>query len=218
MCIIVAKKSGVEVPSKIILEECDTYNPDGMGVGYRLPNGLIRIKKDFPTFEKFYEFVAKNITKDIDAIFHFRIATHGLVDYGNRHPFPITRNLKRMRQTDIIVDHMVAHNGVLSQYGMGTIYSDSQKFTAKVLAEPKVKAEIGRPEVQAIINNIIKTSKLAILTPTDFITIGNFTEDAGVLYSNVSYRPVPARHYGTWLNPSYNYENYNWNKGENNRS
>ena len=54
MCIIVAKKKGLELPTKEILENCFTANDDGAGISWNTDNGTVIIEKGFMTFNEFY--------------------------------------------------------------------------------------------------------------------------------------------------------------------
>ena len=53
MCIIVIKPQNVAFPSKEILKNCFTQNPDGAGFMYPA-NHKVMIEKGFNNFDKFY--------------------------------------------------------------------------------------------------------------------------------------------------------------------
>ena len=104
MCIIVSKERGIEMPSKEILKNCFNYNSDGAGLMY-VTNGKVNIVKGFMTFNSFYSYIEK-LEKAYDMkekaiVMHFRISTQGNVDEGNCHPYPITRDEKKLRTTNI---------------------------------------------------------------------------------------------------------------------
>lgn len=113
MCVAVIKPSGVEIPDKETLFRCFRTNPDGAGFAiYR--NGKILIKKGYMGFDDFYNaFLKEKPQKDENIFIHFRIATHGLVDCGNTHPFPISDDFETMRKVELEYSGKVmVHNGI----------------------------------------------------------------------------------------------------------
>lgn len=189
MCIIIVKKSEVDIPSKKILAECNNNNPDGIGIAYlKAGSCQVRIKKDFKNVKKLYNFLDANIDKKDLLMIHFRIATSGNVDKGNRHPFPISDNRGLMRELNVITNMAMSHNGILSQHSwMNTKFSDSQKFVMNVLSG--IRNELDNPAIQILIKDYIKNDKLAILNKDGkFTMFGDFIEDGGLFYSNNSYK------------------------------
>ena len=68
-------------------------------------------------FEKALEHLKRKTDLNaLDLVVHFRLATHGTVNPGNCHPFPVTGNLKRMQEVDLAVSSALAHNGVLHKF------------------------------------------------------------------------------------------------------
>ena len=53
MCIIVAKKKGLELPTKERLKNCFNYNSDGAGIMFNDGNQVF-IEKGFMDFNSFY--------------------------------------------------------------------------------------------------------------------------------------------------------------------
>lgn len=184
MCIIIAKKSGAELPTKEILKRCDDKNPHGIGICYKLPNGKVRIKKDFVTVEGLYDYLTSKITLETELIIHFRIATSGLRDEGNRHPFAVVDDCMEMRKVNSVVDCALAHNGILSQYGRHATYSDTMKFIKHIMSKDIVKNNIMDTTIQELIIGTIGSDKLAIMNKEHFILLGTFIESGGLYYSN----------------------------------
>ena len=113
MCVAVIKPKGAELPTESELLNCFNNNPHGAGYMY-IDNNQLHIKKGFMDFKSCYDsFHNENFTVD-DAVFiHFRIATHGLIDGGNTHPFPLTQDTDLMRKTDCVFNGFgMMHNGV----------------------------------------------------------------------------------------------------------
>ena len=196
MCVIVAKPQGKDVPNREILANCEKSNPHGIGIMYyKADKPMVHIKKDFRNAGSLHNWLKQNITKEDTLVIHFRYATSGKVDKGNRHPFPITRNKSLLRRTELICQRGVVHNGVLSQYGGHHKYSDTQKFTVDILADPKIKRNLGSKAVIKLIREYINGDKLAILANQQLILIGEFIEDKGILYSNTTYKTTRYRYF-----------------------
>ena len=189
-CIIVIKVKGVELPKEEHLRNCALRNKDGTGVAFiKEGETEIRIKKDFENLDKFIKWFYDNIKKEDVCIIHFRFATHGLVDIGNRHPFPITKNKEMLRKSELICQMAVAHNGVISSYGHHEKFSDTQKFILDILSDDVVKNNISNPAVQKLISNFLSGDRLAILLTTGAVyTWGNWEKEGELFYSNDGYK------------------------------
>ena len=196
MCLIAVKKQGVKLPDKTQLENGYKNNPDGVGVAILRNNeNRIYIKKDFNDFDDFYKWAGKNIDINDLAIIHFRLATSGKVDIGNRHPFPITRNKLLLRKTELLCNFAVAHNGILSDYSVkDKKYSDTQKFILDILAGLKYKLD--NEAILKLIKNYIGSDKLAIINAIHrkLILIGEYIEDNGIFWSNNGYKDIYKKH------------------------
>jgi predicted glutamine amidotransferase len=193
MCLIVVKPAGIDLPQDEYLREGAKRNSDGLGLAY-LKNGenIVHIKKDFHLAQDLIDFIHTNITKDDNLIVHFRQATHGLKDEGNRHPFPICRNKDLLRKTEVDSKYIMAHNGVLSQYSRldETELSDSQRFILEILSETAVKENLDKPGIKALISDFLNGDRLAILNNKGRIWMfGTFAEEAGCHYSSSGYKP-----------------------------
>src|SRR3990172_3622485 len=117
MCIIIAKPENVPIPSLDTLTICDTNNNDGCGLAYhKKGEHNIYIKKDFNSVSQMYNFITEKLTVQDSAILHFRLATSGLVDFGNRHPFPLSNEDEKLRSPELSTEIAVAHNGVFSRW------------------------------------------------------------------------------------------------------
>jgi len=190
MCLICVKYKDVALPDRQYLHNGYKNNPDGVGVALLKNNkNIVEIKKDFKDFDNFYKWVVNNINVNDLAIIHFRLATSGKTDMGNRHPFPITHNKILLRKTEVKCRFAVAHNGVLSDYSYKKEkkYSDTQKFILDILADLKYK--IHNPAVQKLIEKYIISDKLAIIDSIrrDIILLGNYDYDNGIYWSNSGY-------------------------------
>lgn len=192
MCIIVAKKRGVNPPSDEVLKRCFKHNPDGAGFMYTAPGGEVFIRKGFMKDTEFMDaFHSTKFTKDDLAIFHFRIHTAGGKNAKTTHPFPVSRKLIDLEDTAIETDMGVVHNGTISNFCNDNTLSDTQVLAKKVLAKKNIRKGIldSNSKVFKKIENIIGSSKLALMYNNKIELFGSpwFRQD-GLLFSNQSYQ------------------------------
>ena len=211
MCIAIVKPKFADFPSEQQFKNCFNTNPHGCGFMYSDGENLI-IKKGFMTFEDFYNaFEKEKISKDKLVFFHFRIATHGLIDEGNTHPFPLTMNVSMQRQQELkFKGYGLIHNGVFHYdktefaiYDRSNVISDTMLLAMKI----KENIDIRKEEFDSIesaiasylydkdkltkelIDDCIGFNKIAIMNEQeDFVMFGKWIEDNGVFYSNDDYK------------------------------
>ena len=128
-------------------------------------------------------------------IIHFRNATCGLIDEGNRHPFPLTKDEKVIRKVTMNCDLAVAHNGVM--YGFDSklgALSDTQNFIMTILSDKMVRNNIYKNRVlkRLIVEMIGSDNKLTFLNKEgSLLFLGEVVKekaDSGeIYYSNRSY-------------------------------
>ena len=194
MCIIVAKKKGIELPTKEILKNCFNYNSDGAGIMFN-DGKQVFIEKGFMDFNSFYsrlEALDKEFNLvNSDLALHFRISTSGNVDQGNCHPYPISTETSQLRNLSLVTDIGMAHNGVIRKHIPETrsILNDTQTFIKNFVYNMyssnkeflTVDANIKALEEEA-------GSKLCFITKDNMYIIGKFIEETnGILYSNDTY-------------------------------
>ena len=200
MCIICAKPANVKFPSEETIKNMWDANSDGAGLMY-VKDGKVRIEKGFMTYKSF---TAKldELRKTLDlvktpVVMHFRITTHGGTCAANTHPFPVTDSIARLKQTNVTTTLGVAHNGIIPITPRKGI-SDTMEYIATQLS-PLTRAlpdwYHSAPALELVRNAL--HSKLAVLDSSgEIVTIGDFVEDNGVLYSNTSFRGWGKR----WVN------------------
>jgi DNA-directed RNA polymerase subunit RPC12/RpoP len=190
MCLIVVKESGVKLPNKEHLENGSFSNRDGIGIALHKKNiGGVLIKKDFANVFLLNKWIEENVKEEDSLIVHFRTATSGLKDAGNAHPFPIVKDDKLLRTTELIWENAVAHNGIFRDYGNNAVLNDTQEFIQEVLSEDIVKNNLKNLIIQKLIKESIGSSKLAfMLEDGEIITLGEYQEEKGVKFSNCCYR------------------------------
>jgi len=209
MCIIIFKNRSANLPTKKVLKTCFENNPDG--AGYMVQTGKqVIINKGFMKFSDFYaEFKAdKAITKNCNLVLHFRIATGGLVNSANCHPFPVSNRIDDLKNLNIKTDKAIAHNGVLSEFNdINKVLSDTQIFTKDILYF--LMLENLKPNLIEALRNLTIGSRLCIFNQGNFLLLGNWITDkkTGLQFSNSGYK-VDKRHnwkQGGWKNSSYFY-------------
>ena len=191
MCIISAKPAGVKMPDTETIRRMWYANKDGAGLMYAA-DGKVVIHKGFMKLADF-EAALADLAKRYDLtalplVMHFRITTHGGTKPANCHPFPVTRSIKSLQSLKAYSSMGVAHNGIIPIRPRNGI-SDTMEYIATQLA-PLYSAlpDFTRnAHALELIENAIQ-SKMCFLTDKgEITTVGNFTRDNGVLYSNLSY-------------------------------
>lgn len=213
MCLIAVKPCGIKLPKDEYLKTAERKNSDGMGIAYWKHGTLeVKIKKDFINIKELLDYIHSNITEEDALVIHFRLATHGLKDIGNRHPFPISKDGNLLRAPFLICDSAVAHNGVIREYGIHATYSDTQKFIMDILSSDIIKNNLENPTIQKLVNHFIDGDRLAILQKDGFIwTFGEYVEEDGILYSNSGYKPfLNLSHSSYWNNHNYYDDEYGY--------
>lgn len=119
MCIIVYKPKGAPLPSQNLLSDCFHHNPDGAGIMFHDPRRGLIIRKGMMNSDEFLRVCdrLRPCCDDIPVVIHCRWATHGGVQPGLCHPFPIDN--RRNILTALVprnVKMAVVHNGVIPQW------------------------------------------------------------------------------------------------------
>lgn len=200
MCLIVVKPKGIALPKREYLFNGQNRNSDGIGVAYvKAGTNSVRVKKDFKGFMEFYSWLLDSVGEKDSLIVHFRLATSGLTDEGNRHPFPITTNAVLLRKVNLSCRRAAAHNGILSHLSGHKKYSDTQKFVLSILAP--IKNKLGNKSIQKLISSYLNGDKLAIIDYNGGILLfGSYEKENGCYYSNDGYK-------NAW--PYWGYSYYN---------
>lgn len=190
MCLITVKPIGVELPKPEHMINGERSNSDGIGCAYwKTGTTEVVIKKDFKHIEEFVQWLYSSIKPEDSIIIHFRYATSGLKDEGNRHPFPLTKDGELLRKTNLICTSAVAHNGVLTDYSGHAKYSDTQKFIMDILSDEAIKNNLASSAVRRLLSEFIGTDRLAfIMNNGEIYVFGTFIKEGGILFSNLGYK------------------------------
>ena len=216
MCIIIAKPSGILLPSKEIIRQSWVNNNDGFGLAYDIPNHpRVVISKGAMKLKQAYKLIqAVPDIKNANVIMHFRFATEGRVDPGNCHPYPVSARIQDLRATSLETHVAVVHNGIIpSMKPIHYIYKDgksmvlprdrgNEKLTDTQDFIRHYLVGIGK---QALFNRHVgklieayTNSMLALLSAQKLCLIGNFIEDNGLYFSNTSYKTNNYYGYTGW--------------------
>jgi glutamine amidotransferase len=173
MCLAIYK------PKSLIVDEDDIYlgfltNPDGAGFSYKY-RGAINIEKGFFGFDDFYD-VYQNY-QELECCIHFRLATHGIIDEDNCHPFPVNKKLALL------------HNGIIDIPCPSIKKSDTWHFVEQYI-KPNAGEVLNNLSLQRTLKKVIGYSKV-ILHGTNKVVIlnecwGEWVD--GVWFSNNYFR------------------------------
>jgi len=216
MCMIIVKEHGVELPSNFdsTLEYCYQRNSDGMGIALKKKNSKkIYINKTFKKLKHLKKFIKRNVNKEDFLIIHFRLASKGNKSaYFNRHPFPVTNDIRKLTKLELECDMIVAHNGTISNFGDHT-FSDTFKFVEEILGDPVIKATImTNKAVQKLVKETIGSSRMIILSSRtkNALYFGSWEKEDGIKYSNSNYKKREVKikvfsHYYNFYDDYYRY-------------
>jgi len=163
-------------------------------------SGKVRVVKGFMGFANLESFLHDNedwlASQPVN--FHFRWRTHGQTDAANTHPYPITRDHRRLTQLDIVVPYAVMHNGVIPAYlaPADPFFSDTAIFVRDRVARRR-----GKRKMLVELRRTPGYNKFALMDGTGHTTlVGQFTSPTsanGHWVSNTSY----AMRTQTWTPP-----------------
>lgn len=141
MCVIIRKPEGVTIGKKTV-EDAFLANPDGAGLAF-FENGKTRIEKGYFKLEDYWRDINTLQQSKIELILHMRIATAGIVDDFQTHPFRVSETFGECKQklSGTTKRPVVFHNGIISGYGDKKI-SDTVEFLASTLARLSPKNSV----------------------------------------------------------------------------
>jgi len=199
MCLLIAVKSGVDKSSDILFDAIRTgatTNTDGIGYAFKKSKqNKIWISKGFQDVDKFITTLQKKHLKPEDElIVHLRIGNKGAKTVEMNHPFVISDDADTILSNDEYVQlPVLAHNGTFHSYSItNSQLSDTFYFTKDFMSIPEIQSLLKRDTdtFKRIFTSTLGINRLALLFPdnTPLITLGNFIESEGYLFSNESYK------------------------------
>ena len=214
MCVIVAKPSGIKMPTEDQITDMWYTNPDGAGFMYE-KNGTVFIRKGFMHLQDFLDAIdqlgKKNDLQELPLVMHFRITTHGGTKPENCHPFPITDSVGVLTKLDSKTKLGVAHNGIIPITPRKDI-SDTMEYILTQLAplHRAVPRFYANKDLMEMVYNAVH-SKLAFLTDKgEIFTVGDFQERDGILYSNLNHEWSQPRSFKYSSAYPYDWDTYDW--------
>ena len=221
MCIIVAKNQGVKMPSKEIITNCFTNNPDGAGI-MLAAKGKVYGFKGLMTLDAF-QAKLKQLHKQfgsldkLPVVMHFRIGTHGANIAANTHPFPVAGGYKALRRLEWTSTLGMAHNGIISATGHHADVkkenvSDTMVFIRRIVAPIAANMDIMKNQAVLDALQMAADSKLCFLNARgELKCLGSFEMKDGVYYSNGTYES-PRVKYAKFAPYLYDWDDYDFPK------
>lgn len=216
MCILAVATAGSQF-TRNTLEDMFYANSDGAGWAYA-KNGKIYYSKGYTSANKFIKAVLK-LPTDVERMVHCRIGTHGGITKELTHPFPVSRDYRRMEMLSgtLSSGYILAHNGILNNFKPDKNHSDTEELV-RCLAN--IKCDIMGEDMRDIINTLISGSRVAILNTDGQINRygTGWSFDDGIWYSNTLFKYTGAYRYyydyddDDWDGYYNNYKNYNATK------
>lgn len=196
MCIIIAKKKGIPLPSNIVdlIRTCFSRNQDGAGMMIkRAGTSEIFISKGYMHCHEIIEAVNKaDIHRNDEFVLHFRIGTSGLKDKKMTHPFVVSQSEDIILSNNIFVKlPCIAHNGIFSNFAKARDdKSDTFYFTRDLLG--KFNPNDGRRKKlkwQTKFRKAMRYNRLAVMYPDrDMELLGSYIYSKGLFFSNRGFK------------------------------
>lgn len=181
MCIIAVKSPEAKLDSTAMatLKRCWDENPHG--AGFMFTDGdEVEIHKGYMSWRAFRRAVVRqNLASRGTVVFHFRIATQGVIESETCHPFPVSTSNADLKARIVRTKSAIAHNGIITTMPKHKRHSDTQIFIRDTLAIADEQDVV--PEMQDT------GSKFVLLTAKVITLVGEFLEEDGWQYSNSSY-------------------------------
>lgn len=212
MCVIAVSKRGVKQPTAEQLKTMFERNPHGAGYMYAR-DGRVTIHKGFMGFSDFKRAVDNEQFGDDDSVvYHFRISTQAGVNPQMTHPFPLTKVRENCEKLDLRCSVGIAHNGIIRMTSdkKETRFSDTVIFITDYMAKLiRDRADLTDNAVIEMIDNMTN-SKWAIMDGItgDVVTIGQFINVDGILFSNSTYTNALYGKYTITPPKRFNWDDY----------
>lgn len=208
MCLIAVLKAGTDKYSDLIIEgikKASVSNTDGIGYAFKRAkdNSKIYISKGYNDVDAFIKLYKSKKLTDIDeVIIHLRIGNKGAVNEDMNHPFVLSNEEELILTNGGLTElPVVAHNGTFTEFAIyNSKFSDTYFFIKDFMSIPEFQELLKRDiaTFKKIFKSILGTNKLAFIFPgnQELITIGEYIEDEGYLFSNKSYKEIKYRNVG----------------------
>lgn len=209
MCLILTAPKGKQKYSEFFLDSIrngSVTNTDGIGYSFKRDANKDRvwIAKGFTDVEKFISCLKHKRLRDEDElVVHLRIGNRGAKNTDMNHPFVISEIEDEILLNDTYVEKStICHNGTFIDYGSysNKEFSDTYFFVRDFIAIPEIQQLLQRNVdlFKKTFKEIIKTNKLAFIFKGEspMVTLGEFLEEDGYYFSNLSYKRKTYRDIG----------------------
>lgn len=189
MCVIAVSRKGVRQPTTAQFRRMWARNHDGAGYMFAR-DGQVHIRKGFMTLDDFLQAVQEEqFTAKDSVVYHFRIATQAGVNPEMTHPFPLSSMASELTALDVNCPIGMAHNGVIRLTSCGAQLSDTALYIGLYMPVLIRSREDLYDEFALKLIEETTHSKWALMDGEtgSVVTVGNFINDRGLLFSNYSY-------------------------------
>lgn len=186
MCIAILTLAGRKLDRETF-DRCWKKNNQGAGLAYSNGSEMV-IVKELKSVDRFWRLYCKHrdANMDIPMLVHFRIRTHGKVDYVSTQPIQINKDLAYI------------HNGMIYKVPNSPDYSDTVMFKKEMLSTLPNGFHLNKT-ILRFIEEFIGSSKLVFLDVKNRWSVCNpkaGTWDNGIWYSNDGYKEWTSHYQG----------------------
>lgn len=207
MCLISVAPKGTDKYTELFLNGLRTAantNTDGIGYSFkRAKSQKVFISKGYKDIDTVIAKLHKhNLKPDDELIVHQRIGNKGAKNVDMMHPFVLAWDKDVILTNNRYVDlPVMAHNGTFHSYSDNSEFSDTYNFIQKFMYKEELITLLKNDLdfFKDIFSPKLSTNRLVFLFPnTDqsLITLGDYKEDSGYLFSNESYKNKNLRNVG----------------------
>lgn len=188
MCVICVSEKGKRQPTEAEIRMMFDRNPHG--AGYMVAEGdRVRIQKGFMRVGDLLDALrAEQFGDDDVVVYHFRISTQAGVGAKMTQPFPLTDELKYMKELALLCPCGVAHNGIipLTSDPREREYSDTAMFIAFYLSDMVHNVNDLRDKgVLLDIEDLIKSKMVLLDASGELAYVGAFYRYGDLMCSNL---------------------------------
>ncbi|WP_333624291.1 class II glutamine amidotransferase [Sphingobacterium siyangense] len=186
MCIAILNTTG-KLDYELFVS-CWESNPDGAGIAYVDQNNVRFMKEMESVYDFYLQYCAIRAGNDLPMIIHFRVATSGMVNEENCHPFEVFPGLA------------MAHNGILDHVNPTASTCDTRIFNKQILSGLP-KDFMYNEAIKQLLTVFIEDSLIIFLDKYGMYNIlnerlGHWDEHHQNWFSNYSY--LQYSEFGLW--------------------
>lgn len=204
MCVICFTK-GVSIDNDFI-KKLWTANPDGAGFAFIDKTNKMFYKKGYLKLEDLISDLPKNRE---NMVLHFRIATQGLINSNNCHPF----NIDNLKPNEGYASRLLFHNG-MTPVSWKVKKKDEDRYSDTYLLCRDILSQVKNQKMYDAI--LSANSKYALfdesLSSEKWFLYGKWEDSDGMLFSNLNFK-IKTQFLGGYMNRSA--RSYIWDEFDN---